>query len=123
MGEFVYVGMDVHTIYTEKILISNLLFNEIVFPVYVIFGVSFCYIGRPYGGRIEGRSAANKQSVTLIIYAQSPAVIARVKQAIESQCTAECPDVVLDSKDNQEAITKLTPVEVMQNEKLSNVHC
>ena len=25
MGEFVYVGMDVHTIYTEKILILNLL--------------------------------------------------------------------------------------------------
>jgi len=35
---------------------------------------------------------------------------------------AECPDVDLNSKEDQEAIKKLTQVEVIHNEKLSSVH-
>jgi len=60
-----------------------------------------------------------KQSVTLIICAQSTAVIDHVKQAITDLCTTECPDVVLDSDDDQEVIMNLTQTEVIHNESLA----
>ena len=86
---------------------------------YIINCVPFCYIDRPRGGHIEGRSGVNKQSVTLIIYGQSSAVIDHVKRAIVDLCTAECPDVVIDTDDVQEVIVNLTQTEVIHHESLA----
>ena len=90
-----------------------------MFLFYTINCVPFCYIGHPRGGHIEGRSAANKHSVTLIIYGQSSAVIDHVKRALADLCATECPDVVLDTDDVQEVIVNLTQTEVIHNESLA----
>jgi len=43
-----------------------------------------------------------------------------VKQAIEDLCKSECPDDVLDSEDDKEAIMKLTQTAVIYRKAYQN---
>ena len=86
---------------------------------YIIRCFLFSYIARPRTGRIAGRSA-NRQTITLSIYGESRTAIDSVKRAIEDLCKSECPDEVLDSEDDKEAISKLTQTTVIYRKAYQN---